>query len=545
MAWLALKMRDPACDGRTPFSRFTELCSALETTPSTKRKRELIADFLKTLRREEVESAVLLLSGRILPETDQKSLGIGYQSLRRVIDDRGNGRLMEFREAAILDVYNGLRKIAKTWGRFSIDRKRRVLVGLYSMIGEEDKKYLTRAIAGELRVGAVEGLILGGISGASNVPLGEVRRAYMFLGELGKVAELALFEGGEAVKGIMPKLFNPLRPMLATMAYSIEEAFSEVGGEAAVDVKYDGARVQIHLSDEKTRIFSRRLTDVTGSLPDVVNAVRGGVMAERMILEGEIVGIGTGGRPLPFQDLMRRFRRVRDVEENVARIPIRLYLFEVLYVDGDVLIDKSYSDRYRILEDCVEGNLLAERIVTSNIEDARRFYEEALGMGHEGIMVKNLGSPYVLGRRGKHWFKVKATETLDLVILGSDWGYGRRSQWLSDYYLGVYDEKSGGFQAVGKTFKGLTDEEFELMTRELLELRVSETPHIVWVKPSIVVEVAFDEVQRSPKYPVGYALRLARILRIRRDKLPSEADTVERVKELYEKKLDRKGRIRK
>jgi DNA ligase-1 len=536
-------VEDPASNSHTPFSRFTELCSELESTPSTNMKEEFIAEFLKGLRREEVEPAVLLLSGRILPETDQKALGVGYQSLKRVYEEEGYGRLVEFGEATILDVHRGLKKIAETSGRDSIDRKRRILVGLYGMTQREDKEYLTRAIAGELRVGAVEGLILGGIARASNVPLREVRRAYMFIGEIGRVAELTLFEGREAMRIVKPRLFNPLRPMLATMAYSVEEALSEVGGEAAVEVKYDGARVQIHLADGRMRIFSRRLTDVTGSLPDIVESVKESVRARRTILEGEIVGIGTDGKPLPFQDLMRRFRRVKDIEDNVARIPVRLYLFEILYVDGSVLIDKSCSERYGILQDTVEGGLIAKRIVISNSEEAIRFYEEALEMGHEGVMVKNLGSPYVLGRRGKHWFKVKATETLDLVILGSDWGYGRRNEWLSDYYLGAYDEESGGFQAVGKTFKGLTDEEFRCMTRELLDLKVSETQHTVWVKPRIVVEVAFDEVQKSPKYPVGYALRLARILRIRRDKPPTEADTTERMKELYEKKLDRKGSI--
>ena len=288
------------------------------------------------------------------------------------------------------------------------------------------------------------------------------------------------------------------------------------------------------------RIFSRRMSDVTGSLPDIVELVAGQVHSRDMILEGEVVAVGEDGRPLPFQDLMRRFRRVRDVEEMVRLIPLRLHLFDILYLDGRLLIDESYRERWRLLESVCPEELLAKRIVTDDVGEAEEFFRRALEEGHEGLMAKRLDSPYTPGRRGKLWLKIKPAETLDVVIVAAEWGHGRRRGWLSNYHLAVRD--GDGFSMVGKTFKGLTDEEFEWMTRKLLELKVRETPTTVYVRPEVVVEVAFNEVQRSPHYPSGYALRFARIKRIRLDKGPKDADSLDRLRELYERQFRYKAR---
>ncbi len=527
---------------QTPFSRLTGLCRALRATSSTIKKQELISMFLLSLKEEEVEPAILLLSGRVMPETDQKDLGVGYETIRKAFNGKKYRRLMErHREATLQEVYVGLRKISEVTGKDSTSRKRRILLGIYNSIEEEDKEILTGMIMGELRVGAVEGLILGGIAKASDISLKEVREAYMLSGEMGKIARIAIHKGREEVRSIKIEPFNPLRPMLATSVDTLEEAFG-TRDNVAVEVKYDGARVQIHLRDGTVKIFSRRLTEVTKSLPDVVEMVKSKVYTQEAVLEGEVVGIDSRGKPLPFQYLMRRFRRILRIEEAVKKIPIELHLFDILYINGEMLIHKPYSERYLTLEKVADIQVLTERLVTEDIREAKALYQRAIEMGHEGVMVKNLESPYILGRRGKHWLKVKKVGTLDLVIIGADWGHGRRRGWLSDYYLSAYIPDTDEFEIIGKTFKGLTDQEFRSITQQLLSLKTYEKDYTVWVRPQIVVEVAFNEIQKSPTYPCGYALRLARIVRFREDKTPSEADSIQKVAELYEKQFKYKGK---
>ncbi|MBN2336245.1 ATP-dependent DNA ligase, partial [Candidatus Bathyarchaeota archaeon] len=300
-------------------------------------------------------------------------------------------------------------------------------------------------------------------------------------------------------------------------------------------------RIQIHRRGEETRIFSRRLSDVTDSLPDVVELVSQRLRGGDMILEGEVVAIGDNERPLPFQDLMRRFTRVKDVDEMAERVPLRLHLFDVLYLDGELLIDEPYSLRWAKLESVAPGDLLADRMVSSSPEEAERFLEAALGEGHEGLMAKRLDSSYTPGSRGKLWFKIKAAETLDVVVAAADWGSGRRRGWLSNYHLAVWDGSE--YLVIGKTFKGLTDDEFRWMTDRLQGLKESETDYTVHVRPELVVEVAFNEIQRSPHYKSGYALRFARIKRIREDKAPGDADTLSRVETLYEGQFRYKDRV--
>jgi DNA ligase-1 len=328
------------------------------------------------------------------------------------------------------------------------------------------------------------------------------------------------------------------------MAQDVREVFREHGGITALEYKYDGARIQLHGKDGTVRIFSRRLTDVTASLPDIVSLARETIApgASEFLLEGEVLAVGEGGKPFPFQDLMRRFRRVHDVKMMMAQFPLRLHLFDIIYLNGKMLIDAPNEERWAILQNLVGSDLLASRTVSSKVEDAKELMQESIRAGHEGLMAKDLKSGYTPGVRGKKWFKIKPVETLDVVIVAADWGSGRRNEWLSNYHLAVRDDRTGDYLLVGKTFKGLTDDEFSKITERLLTLKTRTTEYTVYVKPSIVVEVAFNEIQRSPHYRSKFALRFARITRFRDDKGPEDADTQSRLRALYENQFRFKAR---
>ena len=316
--------------------------------------------------------------------------------------------------------------------------------------------------------------------------------------------------------------------MLAQTAQSVNEALTEHGGKSAFEYKYDGARVQIHKQNSDVKVFSRRLTDVTESLPEVVAAVKQNIPAQSAIVEGEVISLDSAGCPIAFQHLMRRFRRVRDIDGMAQKIPLTLYLFDILFLNGESLITKPYTERRKILAQNAGEILLTSQMITDQPTQAQDFLQEAVDAGHEGLMAKKTDSPYTPGRRGKRWLKIKTIlEPLDLVITAAEYGYGRRKGWLSDYYLAARDAATGEFLNVGKTFKGLTDAEIIELTKRLKESALDQDGHRVIVIPKIVVEVAYNEIQQSPKYMSQMALRFARITRIRDDKTPEEADTLE------------------
>jgi len=383
------------------------------------------------------------------------------------------------------------------------------------------------------------------VANAFQIPLELVRKASMVLGDIGEVAAKAKIEGKDGLKRINFKIFHPVKLMLAQMADDVAEALEEHGGKTAFEYKLDGARVQIHKFGDEVRIFSRRLTDVTESLPEIVEVLRNNVKTREAILEGEVIAVNSQGAPIPFQHLMRRFKRVHAIEDTAEKIPVKLYLFDILYLNGVSLISNSYSQRRQILaENAGEIKLTTQKII-DKIEDAESFLKEAIDAGHEGLMAKRLDSTYIPGIRGKHWLKIKPVlEPLDLVIVAAEYGYGRRRDWLSDYYLAAREPETGEFLTVGKTFKGLTDTEIIEMTKRLKELTIEEEHRKVVVIPKIVVEVAYNEIQKSPKYKCGMALRFARISRIREEKTPEEADTVQQVREIYEKQFLKKGRYK-
>jgi DNA ligase-1 len=375
--------------------------------------------------------------------------------------------------------------------------------------------------------------------------LDAVQKASMTIGDVGEVAGIVKIEGSKGLSKIGFKVFRPVGLMLAQMADNIAEAFVEHERTTAFEYKLDGARVQIHKLGDEVRIFSRRLTDVTESLPEIVETAVKNIAAKEVIVEGEVIAVDSQGCPIPFQHLMRRFRRVHGIEDTAERIPAKLYLFDILYLNGKSLIHLPYLRRRQILAENVDNIPLTEQLVTEKTEEAEQFLKEAMDAGHEGLMAKKLDSPYTPGTRGKRWLKIKPVlEPLDLVIVAAEYGYGRRHEWLSDYYLAARDVETGEFMSVGKTFKGLTDAEIIEMTRRLKESVTKDERRRVLVIPKIVVEVAYNEIQKSPKYECGMALRFARITRIRDDKTPEEADTIQKVREIYESQFLKKGRYK-
>ncbi|MFQ5837242.1 MAG: ATP-dependent DNA ligase [Thermoplasmata archaeon] len=524
----------------TPLLKLVELSGSLEGTSSRLEKRRLLVQFLKTLLPEEVSPAVLLLTGRILPESERRALNVGWATISKAMDSASQVTLVS-EHLTILQVYRAFQEISRIRGKDSVRKKRRLLQALFAQASEEEKDILVRSLFGEMRIGVNEGVILEVLADASGADLELVRRANMFSGDLGRTAYLTLTEGTAGLQRQGLRLFTPIKPMMAEIADGLEEVFVVHSRGTALEYKLDGARIQMHRKGGRVRIYTRRLTEVTDSLPEVV-ALAGDFAGGDLLVEGEVVAVDETDRPLPFQDLMRRFRRVHDVEALAARIPLRLYLFDALMMDGKPLIDLPYEDRWEALAKAVDRTLLVPRLLRPTVEEGATFLEEALEEGHEGLMAKDPGSLYTPGKRGKRWLKVKPVESLDVAIIAAEWGHGRRQGWLSNYHLGVRDEE-GNFHMIGKTFKGLTDEEFEEMTRRLLRLKTKESPYVVYVRPQVVVEVAYNEIQRSPHYDSGFALRFARITRIRDDLSPEDADTIERLEALYAKQFERKGRL--
>jgi DNA ligase-1 len=449
------------------------------------------------------------------------------------------------KQLTILEVRRNLEAIAAASGSGSREKKERLVEALFSQASPIEAKYLTKIFVGEMRTGFHEGLMEQAVAKAFEVPLATVQKASMAIGDIGEAAAIAKKQGREALTKVGFKIFRPVELMLAQVADSVGDALKTHGGETAFEYKYDGARVQIHKREAEVRVFSRRLTDVTLSLPEVVETVKRNISANEIILEGEVVATDSSGFPIPFQHLMRRFKRVHDIADTVERIPVKLYVFDILYLNGKSLITLPYLKRRQILSKNVGEIPLTTQIVTDKKDEAEHFLEKAVNAGHEGLMAKKLDSPYTPGSRGKRWFKIKTVlEPLDLVITAAEWGYGRRHGWLSNYYLAARDPETGEFMELGKTFKGLTDAEIVEMTKRLKELTVREEPRRVVVLPKIVVEVAYNEIQKSPKYKSEMALRFARITRIRDDKSPDQADTIGRVREIYEKQFAKKGRYK-
>jgi DNA ligase-1 len=526
----------------TPFLELAQLCRNVEATSKRNEKIALISAFLKSVNREEIPLVTLFLAGKAFPESDPRVLEISYATISDAGKNLGQSRLTEH-PLTIRDVYNTLERIAQSSGSKSRDRKLSLLQTILTQASPVEAEFLTRMMLGQMRIGVVEGVLLDAVAESAGVPRDLVRRAHMLHGDIGDVAGLAMSKGAAALESISLRLFVPIKPMLAEMADNAQQVLAEHKDGTAFEYKFDGARIQIHRKGDNVRIFTRRLTDVTDSIPEIVDLAKTEVNASEFLIEGEVVATGAAGKPIPFQDLMRRFRRVHEIEDMADKIPLKLYLFDALQVDGKTLIDQPYTDRWKILSQIVGEERLAPRIITSNVETVESFMQSALKEGHEGLMAKSLSSNYSIGARGKKWFKIKSADKLDVVIVAADWGSGRRVGWLSNYHLAVRDEDSGEFLVVGKTFKGLTDAEFETITKRLQEIKIRDGQYTVYVKPAIVAEVAYNEIQKSPRYKSGFALRFARISRFRDDKRPDDADTLQLLQQLYDKQFENKARF--
>ncbi len=562
----------------TPLAELADLTTRLDQTTKRLELAALIAGLLQKLAPAEIAPAMRMLVGQVFAEWDGRALNVSWQAVDQVVNElvelppaereavyaqavdggqavqmlleRGRRVPVQPPLLTIAEVYGTYEQIAALAGSGSRARKTALLRGLLQRADPVEAKLIVKNVIGEMRHGAGEGMVLEGIARAAGVRPALVMRANQLWGDLGEVATVALAEGEPALRAAGVKLFRPMKPMLAATAEDMAEAFERHGGHLALEFKLDGARVQIHKDGPEVRIYSRQLQDVTASLPDVADMIRAGVRAASAVLDGEAVAVDAHGQPLPFQDLMRRFRRVRDIAAMVAEIPLQLYLFDVLYLDGQALIDEPYQARWLALERAVgaasgpapAGMWPTPRLLPAGVDEAQAFAEQARHAGHEGVMAKQLDSPYTPGVRGKGWLKLKHVFSLDLAIVAAEWGYGRRHGWLSNYHLAARDAASGQYHVVGKTFKGLTDAEFQAMTARLLALETGRQGNVVTVRPEVVVEVVSGEVQKSPRYRSGLALRFARILRIRDDKLAHETDTLDTVRQMYEDQFRFKGR---
>jgi DNA ligase 1 len=508
------------------WARLVELVARVRATAKKGEKVTLIADFLSQTHGREAELAALYLTGAL----PQGRIGVGWRTLEPAIPS--GPPVGEPLTLARVDEV--LSAVAAETGPGSAERRLRTLRALLEATGEPGRRLLVELLVGEVRQGALEGLVIEAIARASRLPATDVRRAAMYAPDLGELARAALEEGAAGLGRFSLRLLSPVSPMLASPAGDAGEALERLG-EAAFEYKLDGARLQVHRAGDEVRVFTRHLQDVTARVPEVVEWARA-LPVREAVVEGEALALREDRRPCPFQETMRRLGRSRDVEAARRAMPLSSFFFDLLYLEGEgPLVSLPYAERIERLRRLVAPASLLPRLVTNDAGAAERFFEEALAAGHEGLMAKSLAAPYAAGQRGFHWLKLKAAHTLDLVVLAAEWGSGRRKGWLSNLHLGARDAESGQPVMLGKTFKGLTDEMLRWQTEKLLSLENSRDDWTVHVRPELVVEVAFGDVQESPRYPAGLGLRFARVKRHRADKPAAEADTLQAVREIFER----------
>ena len=495
-------------------------------TPSRLAKLRIIAERLQSLAAEEVEVAIAYLSGEI----PQGKLSLGYAALQAAARAP-----LPSPALTLLEVDAAFRAIRRAKGKGAAALRANLAGELLARATAAEQDFLVRLIVGELRQGALEGVMLEALAMAAGVAAADIRRAAAFAGGVGQVARAALSGGAAALAPFAVRLMQPVLPMLAQSAESVADALGTLG-TALLEWKLDGARVQVHKAGAEVRVYTRNLNDVTAAVPEVVTALAE-VKAKALILDGEAIALRPDGRPHPFQVTMRRFGRKLGVDASRRELPISVFFFDCLLHGAEPLVERGAGARHDVLREVLPSALVTPSLITQELEKAEAFYADALARGHEGVMAKALDAPYSAGRRGAGWLKVKRARTLDLVVLGAEWGHGRRRGWLSNLHLGARDPASGGFVMLGKTFKGLTDRLLEWQTRELLARETGRDDRAVRVRPELVVEIAFNDIQRSAQYPGGLALRFARVKGYRPDKRPEEADAIDTVRRIYEESL--------
>ncbi len=506
------------------LARLVETWQRLTETGGRKAKIDRLAEILGDMDPEEIRIGVKYLAG----ELPQGRPGIGPAVMRKAHPEAAATTAV----LTLRDLDDAFQRMAEASGPGSTGERVRLLRDLLGRATEPEQAFLRRLIFGELRQGAGAGLMVDAVALAATVPKTKVRRAVMLTNDPGEVARAALAGGSEALQRIGLELFRPVQPMLAQSAEDVNEALGHLES-AAFEPKLDGARIQLHKSGDEVRIFTRRLNDVTPALPEIVEAART-LPSREIILDGEAIALSATGAPLPFQVTMSRFSTRLDVERVRTETPLSSFFFDCLYLDGATLIDEPAAERFVALAESLPEDLRLDHVETGDAEQASAFLERVMKTGHEGVMAKMLDAPYAAGGRGRAWLKIKPAHTLDLVVLAAEWGHGRRRGRLSNLHLGARDPGSGGFIMLGKTFKGMTDAMLAWQTERLLALESRREGIAVVVRPELVVEIAFNEVQASPKYPGGLALRFARVKGYREDKLPTEADTIDTVRAIYE-----------
>jgi DNA ligase-1 len=492
---------------------------SVAATPARSAKIRLIAGGLRAAGADEVEIAAAYLSG----ELRQRRTGVGWATLRELPGPASQPLL------TLTEVDEAFDRIAADSGAGIAARRASQLAAVFGAATDREQAFLRRLVTGELRQGALDGVMVDAIANAAEVPLADVRRAFMLRGALAPIASVALREGVVGLRALDLEVGRPVRPMLAQSAPDVATAMAQTAqaGPAAVEWKLDGIRVQVHRAGLEVRVFTRTLDDITDRVPELVEAALA-LDVRSVVLDGEAIALKERGRPRPFQETAARTSSRLDVDALRASVPLAVFMFDVLHLDGRILLDLPASDRHAVLAGIVPENLRVPRVVTDDEVDAAQFFADAIDHGHEGVVVKSLQASYEAGRRGAGWVKVKPRHTLDLVVLAAEWGHGRRVGVLSNLHLGARDG-SGGFVMLGKTFKGLTDELLAWQTAQFLQLETHRDSYTVYVRPELVVEIAFDGVQTSPRYPGGVALRFARVLRYRPDKMARDADDIDAV----------------
>ncbi|WP_446216534.1 ATP-dependent DNA ligase [Micromonospora sp. IBHARD004] len=523
--------------GSVRFLDLAATSAAVGATSGRRAKVELLAAALRSLDPPEVPAG----SGYLAGELRQRQTGVGWASLRDLPPPAAEPTLTVAGVDAAID------EIASVRGAGSQARRRELVGRLFAAATADEQRMLVGLFSGELRQGAQAGLLVEAVARAAEVPLPAVRRALLLAGDLRAVAVAALSGGAAALAGFGLQVGRPLAPMLAQSAPSVDEALTATGVPAVVDVKLDGIRIQVHRSGQDIAVFTRSLDEITSRLPEVVAAVRA-LPARELVLDGEAIGLDATGRPLPFQQTSSRAARrttpsttggapvapaVLAAAETTGETVLTPYFFDLLHLDGADLIDLPGRERWAALAGAVDPTLQVGRVEVDGPEQAGAAFAAALDAGQEGVVVKDPAAPYDAGRRGSAWVKVKPRHTLDLVVLAVEWGSGRRQGWLSNLHLGAREPRTGEFVMLGKTFKGLTDELLRWQTERFLGLAVEKGDWVVRVRPEQVVEIAFDGVQTSSRYPGGMALRFARVVRYRDDKTAAEADTIDAVRAIH------------
>ncbi|MCJ7445584.1 MAG: ATP-dependent DNA ligase [Methanotrichaceae archaeon] len=544
------------------FLSFAELCHNVEGVSATLEKIDFVAKFLTSIDEEELAIVPNFVMGTVFPPGSDLVMGMGpsllYESLLRAcggsssqisewLRATGDPGLVAYQVAekkkpigfaaftgkyqiSISDVYKRFLAIAKASGKGSQETKIKNLQYLFSQSSPLEALYIARLAIEDMRIGVGEGGVRDAIAKAFHQPADLVERSYNLTNDMGLVAINAR---NDTLSNLNVMLNHPIKMMLAQLGESIPSAIDEMG-LASIEWKFDGARVQIHKDGDKIRIYSRRLENVTASLPDISNSISKHAHAEEAILDGEVVALSESGRPRAFQEILKRFRRKYNVKKLVSEIPLSLFLFDIIYFDGKSLVNLPLFERRAILTKVAEQEIVAQQVLSDQPEIAAEIYQKALDSGHEGIMIKNPSSIYAPGKRGKNWLKIKPImETLDLVVIGARWGEGRRATFFGSYRLACLDQVSGKLLDVGRVATGLTDETLSELTDMFRDLILIEDGMEVELKPAVIFEVAYEEIQKSPNYSSGYALRFPRLVAVRDDKSLEDADTIERMSTLY------------